>query len=76
MSAPSITMPDGNIRWDLPARGPVAMYSLIAAESAIFTIFVAVCLHLLHQAKALPDLSRRTSFIFPSSPLSVYYQAA
>src|SRR5208282_5570717 len=33
-------IPEGNIRWDLPARGPVAMYCLIAAESAIFTIFV------------------------------------
>ena len=40
MSAPSVTMPDADIRWNLPARGPVAMYCLIAAESAIFTIFV------------------------------------
>src|SRR5205807_3397778 len=40
MSTPSITMPDADIRWDLPARGPVAMYGLIAAEAAIFTIFV------------------------------------
>ena len=40
MSAPSITIPEGNIRWDLPARGPVAMYCLIGAEAAIFTIFV------------------------------------
>lgn len=27
-------------QWVLPARGPVAMYSLILAESCIFTIFV------------------------------------
>jgi cytochrome c oxidase subunit III len=40
MSTPSIDMPASNIRWDLPARGPVGMYGLIAAESAIFTIFV------------------------------------
>src|SRR5579859_8155042 len=40
MSAPSITMPDAGIRWTLPARGPVAMYCLIAAEAAIFSIFV------------------------------------
>src|SRR5580700_1672540 len=39
MSAPSVTMP-GDIRWTLPARGPVGMYCLIAAETAIFTIFV------------------------------------
>jgi cytochrome c oxidase subunit 3 len=40
MSASSIPMPDPNLRWDLPARGTVAMYCLIAAEAAIFTIFV------------------------------------
>ena len=31
-------------RWVLPARGPVAMFCLIAAESAIFTIFVVAYL--------------------------------
>src|SRR5229473_7388476 len=40
MSATSATMPQGDIRWSLPARGPVGMYGLIAAEAAIFTIFV------------------------------------
>ena len=40
MSAPSATMPEANIPWSLPARGPVGMYCLIAAETAIFTIFV------------------------------------
>lgn len=40
MSASSITVPGAGIRWDQPARGPVAMYCLIAAEAAIFTIFV------------------------------------
>jgi hypothetical protein len=40
MSAPSITMPEDDLRWNLPARGPVGMYCLIAAEAAIFTIFV------------------------------------
>ena len=38
MSAPSATIP--GIRWNLPERGPVGMYGLIAAEAAIFTIFV------------------------------------
>jgi cytochrome c oxidase subunit 3 len=38
MSAPSVTMPETD--WSLPARGPVGMYCLIAAEAAIFTIFV------------------------------------
>jgi cytochrome c oxidase subunit 3 len=40
VSAPSTAMPEADIRWDLPARGPVAMYCLIAAEAAIFAIFV------------------------------------
>jgi cytochrome c oxidase subunit 3 len=40
MSAPPVTMPEADVRWTPPARGVVAMYSLIAAEAAIFTIFV------------------------------------
>jgi cytochrome c oxidase subunit III len=36
----SIAMPEANVRWELPSRGVVGMYGLIAAESAIFTIFV------------------------------------
>src|ERR1700680_3960870 len=40
MSTPPITMPEAHIRWTRPARGPVGMYCLIAAEAAIFTIFV------------------------------------
>ena len=39
MSAASVTMPDNEFRWEAE-RGPVGMYCLIAAESAIFTIFV------------------------------------
>src|SRR5262250_1548290 len=40
MSTRSIAIPADDFRWNLPARGPVAMWGLIAAESAIFTIFV------------------------------------
>jgi cytochrome c oxidase subunit 3 len=40
MSASSVTLPPDNLQWSLPARGPVAMYCLIASESAIFTIFL------------------------------------
>ena len=40
MSAPSATIPESQTQWNLPARGPVGMYCLIAAEAAIFTIFV------------------------------------
>ena len=40
MSALSVTIPEADIRWNPPARGPVGMYCVIAAEAAIFTIFV------------------------------------
>jgi cytochrome c oxidase subunit 3/cytochrome o ubiquinol oxidase subunit 3 len=33
-------MSEADIRWNPPARGPVGMYCLIAAETAIFAIFV------------------------------------
>ena len=44
MSAPSITVPAGDSQWSLPARGPAGMFCLIAAETAIFTIFVVAYL--------------------------------
>ena len=44
MTTTSITLPPTELEWNLPARGRVAMYSLIAAESAIFTIFVVAYL--------------------------------
>jgi cytochrome c oxidase subunit 3 len=40
MSTASIIIQEEDLRWNLPARGPVGMYCLIAAEIAIFTIFV------------------------------------
>ncbi|MGD1094532.1 MAG: heme-copper oxidase subunit III [Bryobacteraceae bacterium] len=40
MSAASFAVPGSSPPWRLPSRGQVAMYCLIAAESAIFTIFV------------------------------------
>jgi cytochrome c oxidase subunit 3 len=43
MNATSTTLPAA-LEWKLPARGPVGMYVLIGAESAIFTIFVVAYL--------------------------------
>jgi len=40
MSTPALATPETDIGWNLPERGPVGMYCLIAAEAAIFTIFV------------------------------------
>jgi len=41
--------------WALPARGPVAMFSLIAAESAIFTIFVVAYIFYLGKSQTGPQ---------------------
>ena len=40
MSTLSVSVNHGNLDWRLPSRGRVGMYCLIAAETAIFTIFV------------------------------------
>ena len=40
MSSAAITRPSIEPEWALPSRGRVGMFSLIAAEAAIFTIFV------------------------------------
>jgi cytochrome c oxidase subunit III len=40
LSSAAITRSPGESEWILPSRGRVGMFSLIAAESAIFTIFV------------------------------------
>jgi cytochrome c oxidase subunit 3/cytochrome o ubiquinol oxidase subunit 3 len=40
MNTSTIPIHEDDQRWDLPERGPVGMYCLIAAEVAIFTIFV------------------------------------
>jgi cytochrome c oxidase subunit III len=40
MIAYSVALPDDTNHWRLPSRGRVGMWCLIAAESAIFTIFV------------------------------------
>jgi cytochrome c oxidase subunit 3 len=44
MSTFSVSFPESNLEWRLPSRGRVGMYCLIAAESAIFTIFVVAYL--------------------------------
>src|SRR2546426_8910835 len=44
MSAEPLVMPEPGIEWKLPPRGRVGMFCLIAAEAAIFTIFVVAYL--------------------------------
>ncbi len=44
MSAEPLVLPEPEIQWKLPPRGRVGMFGLIAAEAAIFTIFVVAYL--------------------------------
>jgi cytochrome c oxidase subunit III len=54
MNAISTTMPPPELEWKLPARGRAGMYALIAAEAAIFTIFVVAYLFYIGQSLAGP----------------------
>ncbi len=53
MTVPQMTVPEPN--WVLPSRGTVAMFCLIAAESAIFTIFVVAYLFYAGKSAAGPQ---------------------
>jgi cytochrome c oxidase subunit 3/cytochrome o ubiquinol oxidase subunit 3 len=49
-----MTMPKPEPDWELPSRGRTAMYCLITAEAAIFTIFVVAYLFYLGKSLAGP----------------------
>ena len=51
MSSAAITRPSIEVEWVLPSRGRVGMFSLIAAEAAIFTIFVVA--YIFYMGKSL-----------------------
>jgi len=55
MSTLSASFPEGNLDWRLPSRGRVGMYCLIAAEAAIFTIFVVAYLFYIGKSPAGPQ---------------------
>ena len=44
MNVMSVAVAEQRIDWDRPGRGRVGMFSLIGAESAIFTIFIVAYL--------------------------------
>jgi cytochrome c oxidase subunit 3/cytochrome o ubiquinol oxidase subunit 3 len=54
MNAMSMTVAEQRIEWDRPARGRVGMFGLIAAEAAIFTIFVVAYLFYVGKSLAGP----------------------
>lgn len=53
MSATAHALPV-DVRWELPSRGRVGMFALIAAEAAIFAIFVVAYLFYLGKSLAGP----------------------
>jgi cytochrome c oxidase subunit III len=54
MNATSVTVAEARIEWDRPDRGRIGMLSLIAAETAIFTIFVVAYLFYVGKSLAGP----------------------
>src|SRR5580658_10485029 len=55
MSAYSVALPGDTNNWRLPSRGRVGMWCLIAAESAIFTIFVVAYLFYIGKSTTGPQ---------------------
>ena len=54
MNVIPMTLPQPGFTWELPSRGRVGMLSLIAAESAIFTIFVVAYLFYIGKSQTGP----------------------
>ena len=79
MNATSTTLPAPELEWKPPARGRVAMYALIAAEAAIFTIFVVAYLFYIGKSLSGPTPSEVLSppFLYTvcllSSSLTIHF---
>jgi cytochrome c oxidase subunit III len=54
MASATAATPDGALSWELPSRGRVGMFSLIAAEAAIFVILVVAYLFYLGKSVTGP----------------------
>jgi cytochrome c oxidase subunit III len=63
MNATSIALAPGRLEWDRSARGRIAMFALIAAEAAIFTIFVVA--YLFYIGKSLTGPSPKHTLSLP-----------
>ncbi|MFZ0787359.1 MAG: cytochrome c oxidase subunit 3 [Candidatus Acidiferrales bacterium] len=63
MSSAALSRPSFEPRWILPSRGRVGMVSLIAAESAIFTIFVVA--YIFYIGKSLSGPTPRDVLTIP-----------
>jgi cytochrome c oxidase subunit III len=54
MSAVPLSLPEDNLDWRLPSKGRVGMWCLIAAESAIFSIFLVAYIFYIGKSIAGP----------------------
>lgn len=78
MSSAALPRTSNKPEWVLPSRGRVGMFSLIAAESAIFTIFVVAYIFYIGKSVAGPtpkevlDLPIFTTVCLVSSSLTIH----
>jgi len=78
MASATAATPDGSLSWELPSRGRVGMFSLIAAEAAIFVILVVAYLFYLGKSVTGPtpavlSLPVFISVCLLSSSLSIHF---
>ena len=79
MRVTPMTMPRPDLAWELPSRGHVGMLALIAAEAAIFVIFIVAYLFYLGKSLTGPmpkDVLRVPVFItlcLLSSSLTIHF---
>jgi cytochrome c oxidase subunit 3 len=79
MNTADLTLPKTELEWRLPSRGRVGMSALIAAEAAIFTIFVVA--YLFYVGKSLSGPTPRDvlsppffyTFCLLSSSLTIHF---
>jgi cytochrome c oxidase subunit III len=81
MASTTVATPDSSLPWELPSRGRVGMYSLIAAEAAIFVILVVAYLFYLGKSvtgptPAILSLPVFISVCLLSSSLSIHFAVA
>jgi cytochrome c oxidase subunit III len=81
MNAISTTLRPAKLEWELPERGRVAMFALIAAEAAIFSIFVVAYLFYIGKSLSGPIPAEVLSppFLYTvcllSSSLTIHFAA-
>jgi cytochrome c oxidase subunit 3 len=78
MASATVASPDTPLPWELPSRGRVGMYCLIAAEAAIFVILVVAYLFYLGKSVSGPtpavlSLPVFISVCLVSSSLSIHF---